>query len=77
MIQEGTPTSFWRFLRKQFVEKMLTNLLIALAAGIVGMLTSKEPAVAVLSFFGVLAALAVRMIVEAFQFKSEVTYADI
>jgi hypothetical protein len=76
LIQEGIPASFWGFLRRQFLDKMLTNLLIAAAAGIVGMLTSKEPSVAVLSFFGVLAALAIRIIAEAFQFKSEVTYAD-
>jgi hypothetical protein len=76
LIQEGTPAKFWRFLGRQFLDKMLTNLLIALAAGVVGMVTSKEPAVAVLSFLGVLAALAVRIIVEAFHFKSEITYAD-
>lgn len=76
LIQEGIPVGFWRFLWKQFLDKMLTSLLISVAAGIVAMLTSKELSVAVWSFLGVLAAFAVRMIVESLQFKPKITYAD-
>jgi hypothetical protein len=76
LIQVGTATSFWRYVQKQFVEKILSQFLSSLAVATATWLASQQPATAAVAFIAAIMTLFARTCLEAAIFRRRLEYAD-
>ncbi len=72
LVQTAEPAQFWEYLKKQIFEKILSVFLISLFVGVVTYFASES----LIGFWATLAALLVRILLEAFNFKGEFVYED-
>lgn len=79
LIQVGSKGDIWSYVRKQFVEKLLSQFITAATVAGVAWLTSRKEdttRTAAATFVAVFVALFGRVIIEAFLFQKRVNYVD-
>lgn len=73
LVQTAERVRFWDYLKRQILDKILSTFLMSLFGGLVGYVAAGEP---LSGFLATLAALLLRILLEAFNFKGEFIYGD-